>query len=134
MTVQMRHAWFGKTFGINYWFDDVGDGLRMHRHTDSEAHSVYVLHGEVWIYGPYGTDKITAKAGDHIEIAWDKWHEIRCMTPKVALFNAYVHGQPEGYDTLPESELTGHYDVALSHHIDERGELVMNPEFRSVFA
>lgn len=132
MSIHMRHYRSGGLYGIEYLFDEPGEGLRMHRHQSPEAHNIIVLSGEVLVYGPHGCRMVRGAAGAILDIDSSLRHEVMATQKGTRVLNMYLHGAPPGYLQLPESELTGHYASTMTHS-HENGEVTMLPEWVGVF-
>jgi hypothetical protein len=114
-----------------YLFDDLGDGIRMHKHDESHAHTIEVIGGVAMVYGPNGINKIVATEGQVIEIEWDKWHEIRAISPHTVIFNKYLNGYPSYLIGASEENMWANMGIILTHDLLEDGSLVMKDEWKT---
>lgn len=133
MSVHQRNCMINGAWGAVYLFDEVGEGLGLHRHTASTAHAVEVLGGSIVVYGLEGVNKVIANTGEVVDIAWDKWHEIRALAPHTIIFNKYLNGFPEEYKTLADEHLWSNTVPVLTHNMLEDGSLVLKSEYVGVF-
>ena len=133
MSTHLRICRVNGAYGALYLFDDPGDGIRMHKHDEANAHSTEVIGGSVMIYGPDGFNKIVATEGQLIELEWDKYHEIRAVSPHAIIFNKYINGVPPAILEAEDESLWSNVVPILTHNLLEDGTLVMKEEWRSVF-
>lgn len=133
MSTHMRIGQINGRWGAVYFFDDVGDGISMHRHRESDAHGVEVVGGSIMLYGMNGSSLQKGKTGEVLDIEWGKFHEIRATSPNTVIFNFFLNGYPTNYAGLTDDALSGNCAQVLTHSLMEDGTLVMNPEFDGVF-
>lgn len=134
MSTHHRNCVVREEWGVLYLFDEAGEGLSLHRHTTPTAHAVEVFGGSVMIYGLNGSNKTIAHTGEQVEIQWDKWHEIRAMAPHTIIFNKYLNGLPEEYNSLTDEHLWGNTASVLTHNLLEDGSLVLKNEYTDAFS
>jgi hypothetical protein len=99
----------GDLFGHYYNFPKRGDGLAMHQHTYEHEHNITVLMGSVIVYGeegPAGWNKIL-EVGDVFDIEGDWLHEVQALEDSTLTLNLYLHGFPDDYLHVPDSEFSG---------------------------
>lgn len=133
MSTHFRHCVVNGEWGALYLFDEVGEGIGLHRHTVLTAHNVAVFGGSVMVYGLGGENKIVANAGEVLEIHWGKWHEIRALLPHTVIFNKYLNGLPEEYISLTDEHLWGNTSPMLTHNLLEDGTLILKEEYQGAF-
>jgi quercetin dioxygenase-like cupin family protein len=99
----------GDLFGHYYSFSKRGDGLVMHKHTYEHEHNIIVLMGSVIIYGTEGPSgwSRTLAPGDVFDIEGDWEHEVQALEDNTLTLNLYLHGFPDDYLHLPDSEFSG---------------------------
>lgn len=101
-----EHYKSGQVFGIRYRFDAPGDGIQRHTHEITHAHNIVVIRGSILLLMDNGAN--VCPPGVH-DFDWSKPHEITALEDNSEVLHLFLNGQPEGYDTLPESELRGTY-------------------------
>lgn len=126
MSTHMRQCLLEGRWGALYLFDNTDDGLSMHRHDKTTAHSVQVLGGAVVIYGRHGANRIDAHTGEQVDINWSDWHEIRAVAPHTVIFNRYLNGLPAEYT---EADMWGNFQACLTHKLGVDGVLTLLPEY-----
>jgi len=99
-----EHYKSGTVFGIRYRFDAVDDRIPLHAHTAELAHNIVVIRGSIMLVMPTG--QRACMPGIH-DFDWAQPHEIFALEDHTETLHLFVNGQPQGYDTLPESELRG---------------------------
>lgn len=104
-----EHYLSGDVFGIRYVFETVDDGLPRHTHDAIMAHNVIVMSGEVKVL--FDDETKYLRAGDIYDFDNTRPHAIRAVTPGACIFNAFVHGQPVEYKSLPPHEFKGEFNV-----------------------
>jgi hypothetical protein len=129
----MRIGQIDGCWGAVYFFDDVGDGISMHRHRESDAHGIKVIGGDIMLYGINGSALQKGKTGDVLNVEWNKFHEIRATFPNTVIFNFFLNGYPADYAGLADEALSGNCAQILTHTLMEDGTLVMKSEFDGVF-
>jgi quercetin dioxygenase-like cupin family protein len=103
----LRYKYYhsGRVYGILYTFESGGEALPEHVHDASTAHNIIVLQGQLkLVFGD--EDFRTINAGDIVDFDWTRRHRIVACSTAVIL-NLFLHGMPEGFDEIPESELEG---------------------------
>jgi hypothetical protein len=101
---RFEHYKSGQVYGIRYRFDGRGDGIPKHSHCAALAHNIVVTRGSLLLITDDGAH--VCAPGVH-DFDWSKPHEISALEDNTEAIHFFLHGQPEGYDTLPESELRG---------------------------
>jgi quercetin dioxygenase-like cupin family protein len=101
--IHQLHIPTANSYGIQYTFSAIADGFPMHTHAPADAHDVLVITGSISLY--VDGNKITAIAGQHLMFDCSKPHEIGALEANTTILNSFLHGMPEGYDTLPPEEL-----------------------------
>jgi quercetin dioxygenase-like cupin family protein len=104
MSTHFEHYKSGHVFGIRYRFDERGDGIPKHSHPPVLAHNIVIMRGSVLLT----TDDEDYVCGPGVhDFDWSKPHEISALEDHTEALHLFLNGQPEGYDSLPESELRG---------------------------
>jgi quercetin dioxygenase-like cupin family protein len=101
-----QHYKSGHVFGIRYRFDAKGDCIPRHKHDPSHAHNIVVIRGSILLIMD-GSASVCLP-GVH-DFDWTQPHEISALEKDSEVLHLFLNGQPEGYDTLPESELRGSF-------------------------
>lgn len=100
----------GGLFGFHYLFEQAGDGLRKHVHTDETAHNVIVLLGSVAVNITGEPSKIL-RQGNVFDFDWTREHYLVALEPNSLVLSLMLFGIPAGYKDLPETELHGVFNV-----------------------
>ena len=107
--IHFQHIWDGG-FGILYEFDNIGEALMAHRHDPSTEHTVEVIFGYAVVEMLDGL--MTAGATSTIRFDSSKMHVVRALEPGTVIINRFLHGEPNEYRLLPETERQGIIDPA----------------------
>lgn len=99
-----EHYKSGQVFGVRYRFDARGDRIPQHAHPAELAHNLIVMWGSVALI--MGEQRKTCLPGIH-DFDWSQPHEIIALEDHCETLHLFLNGQPEGYNSLPESELRG---------------------------
>ena len=76
---------FGKLFGALYSFEEIGDTLPMHSHTETTVHVTFILSGSFRIHG--GGWEMVSKAGAFIDWEPGQFHEFIALEPNSRCLN-----------------------------------------------
>jgi quercetin dioxygenase-like cupin family protein len=76
---------FGKLNGALYSFEEVGDTLPMHDHTEGGVHVTFILSGSFRIHG--GGWEMVSKAGAFIDWEPGQFHEFIALEPNSRCLN-----------------------------------------------
>lgn len=95
----------GDLFGSYYFFDDVGDGIRLHTHEKEMNHNIIVLRGAVVF------NNVVIDTGQVFDFIGSEPHSVIAIEARTHILNLYLHGIPEGYKGLPDSEFHSTFTV-----------------------
>ena len=98
----------GDIYAIFYTFDAEGDGIAYHVHVPGQEHNVLCLKGKIAVYGDDWYREL--EPGDVLDLDCSRRHEIASLQVGSKIVNTYLHGIPEGYAELPDSELHTRYE------------------------
>lgn len=101
---RFKHYRSGGLYGIQYWFDAMGDGIPEHAHDEELLHNIIVLEGTVVFATAERARALTA--GTVFDFDGKQRHKITALG-KASVLHLFLNGIPNGYDGLPESELEG---------------------------
>jgi hypothetical protein len=104
-----QFKWYqsGKIFGIRYMLK-LGDTIPKHAHIEECFHNIIVLEGMVQL-DFFGDDVLRVLGpGTVHDFDGSKKHMITGLSDYNVLLNLFLHGIPEGYAELPESEKSGY--------------------------
>ena len=76
---------FGKLNGALYSFEEVGDKLPMHDHSEGGVHVTFILSGSFRIHG--GGWEMVSKAGAFIDWKAGQFHEFIALEPNSRCLN-----------------------------------------------
>jgi quercetin dioxygenase-like cupin family protein len=76
---------FGALIGVLYSFDDAGDKLPMHDHTEENVHVTFILSGSFRVHG--GGWEMVSNAGDFIDWKPGQFHECIALEPNSRFLN-----------------------------------------------
>jgi len=76
---------FGKLIGSLYSFEEAGDKLPMHDHTEENVHITFILNGSFRVHG--GGWDMVSKAGDFIDWKAGQSHELIALEPNSRFVN-----------------------------------------------
>jgi quercetin dioxygenase-like cupin family protein len=105
MATHFEHYRSGDLYGIFYSFDQDGDAIPQHLHTEEMFHNIIVLEGKIAL--EIEGDRYIVKAGAVLDFDGSKEHRVCAVEGPARVLHMYLSGIPEGYDTLPASELKG---------------------------
>lgn len=108
--IHYTHLQMGSVYGILYRFPRAGDGIPLHTHTAETEHRVLCTRGRIRITvnAKGGREVHDLRAGAVLDTFDSRApHEIMALEDHSSCFNAYTHGRPPGYATLPAAELDG---------------------------
>lgn len=99
-------------YGVEYVFDNIGDGIAMHAHVQPELwHDTVCLRGAVEIYGD-GVDALI-EAGGVAKFKSHRAHEVRALEADTLIINRFLHGKPPGYEGIDPARLSGTVEAEL---------------------
>lgn len=103
----IRFKWYvsGDIFAVKYNFER-DDALPRHAHDPANEHNVVVLSGRVSI-DIEGEQIKEIAAPEIVDFDGSKLHTIKCISDRACTLNMWLHGMPDGYAQLPESERQG---------------------------
>lgn len=102
-----RFEWYrsGHLFGIRYWLESVGDQIPEHMHAQDHEHNIIVLDGSIHLH--QAGQRSAHYTGEVLDFDGTKPHRIVARMMETQLLHLFLHGMPQGYDGLPESEHRG---------------------------
>ena len=83
--MKMEPKQFGKLNGALYSFEEIGDTLPMHDHSEGGVHVTFILNGSFRIRG--GGWEMVRKAGDFIDWEPGQFHEFIALEPNSRCLN-----------------------------------------------
>ena len=83
--MKMEPKQFGKLNGALYSFEEIGDTLPMHDHSEGGVHVTFILNGSFRIHG--GGWEMVRKAGDFIDWEPGQFHEFIALEPNSRCLN-----------------------------------------------
>ena len=83
--MKMERKQFGKLNGALYSFEEVGDTLPMHDHSEGGVHVTFILSGAFRIHG--GGWEMVSKAGAFIDWEPGQFHEFIALEPNSRCLN-----------------------------------------------
>lgn len=98
-------------YAILYRYEKAGEGLPMHGHSRSEQHDVTCTRGRIRV--TIDGDRIYELNPGEAVLLDDRAHEIEALKDNSSTFHRYLHGIPQGYESLPEEELDVSYESKL---------------------
>jgi hypothetical protein len=105
MSVRFQHEGSGADFAIRYQFDQAGECIPEHQHGPELAHDVTCTRGSIVIEMQHL--RCVLETGQRHALEWYLPHIVRAAEPDSESVHRFINGQPQGYATLPESELRG---------------------------
>ena len=99
----IRFTWYesGDLFGIHYIFEKAGDALPNHAHARETLHNVVVLKGAI------RENDTVVSAGQIHDFDGTQLHLITSLVDGTEILNLFLHGKPDDYNSLPDSEKSG---------------------------
>ena len=83
--MKMEPKQFGKLNGALYSYEEIGDTLPMHDHSEGGVHVTFILNGSFRIHG--GGWEMVRKAGDFIDWEPGQFHEFIALEPNSRCLN-----------------------------------------------